>query len=414
MLATAAMNARADGMAVMCARGRESERRLPFAAVVGLFEASWSDALTAAERAELAAGPARAAAELLDGRAPSGAPDGGFAIMRGLARLACRLAEAPPGAGERPRGLALVVDDLHDLDGPSLRFLAYLAARLDATPIAILGALRPGLPSEDPPALSAIATPARVIRTPPLTAAEVVARTRELLPDASPRFCAACAGASAGDPGLLGALLDELRRRDVAPSDGQAERIAELVPDSVRTDVGSRLARLPEPARALARAIAELGDGVSLDRACVASQLAEVDAPDALDALVTAELLAPGLPLGFVAPLVSRAVRASLTVGQRIALGRHLPGQLPRPRSALAPDAGIDSLTPSERRVGELGARGMTTKEIAATLFITTKTVEFHLRNVYRKLDVPSSRLELTRIMGRAAIVEALAEPVDE
>lgn len=53
-------------------------------------------------------------------------------------------------------------------------------------------------------------------------------------------------------------------------------------------------------------------------------------------------------------------------------------------------------LTPSEQRVAELAASGMTTKDIAATLFISPKTVEHNLGRVYRKLGI-RSRAELGR-----------------
>jgi DNA-binding CsgD family transcriptional regulator len=54
--------------------------------------------------------------------------------------------------------------------------------------------------------------------------------------------------------------------------------------------------------------------------------------------------------------------------------------------------AGPDSLTPSERRVAELAARGGTNREIAQTLFVTEKTVETHLGRTFRKLDITSRR----------------------
>jgi DNA-binding CsgD family transcriptional regulator len=63
---------------------------------------------------------------------------------------------------------------------------------------------------------------------------------------------------------------------------------------------------------------------------------------------------------------------------------------------------GIESLTPSERRVAELAAQGLTTRQIAEALFVTPKTVEFHLRHVYQKLGV-SSRDQLARVLGQAA-----------
>jgi DNA-binding CsgD family transcriptional regulator len=71
--------------------------------------------------------------------------------------------------------------------------------------------------------------------------------------------------------------------------------------------------------------------------------------------------------------------------------------------------SGVESLTPSEHRVGELASRGLTTRQIAESLYITPKTVEFHLRNIYQKLDV-SSRGELAdAIHERAA--DRPAEP---
>ena len=417
LLAAAAQEAAALGAGVMRARGRPSERALPFGAAVEMFETSWADELDAARRAELSSGPARAAVELLEG-APSasgaGEEDASFAIIRGLTWLARRLADQPAPGGGGPRGLVFAIDDLHDLDGPTLQFLSYLAGRLERAPIAILATLRPGLPVEDPQSLTALTASARLVRPPALTPAQVVARIRQALPGASPRFCAACAGASSGNPGLLDELLAELVRRGTVPSDAQAERLGEIVPDRVIAEVEAQLARLPAAAQALARAVAGVGDGAPLERARVAAQLTESETPAALDALVSAEMLLPGLPLSYSAPLVRRAVQASLTVGQRLTLGRTLPDQVQRPRTTRMPGAGIDALTPSERRVGELAARGMTTKEIATALFVTPKTVEFHLRNVYRKLDIPSSRTELTRILGRPTVYGAATDLAGE
>lgn len=51
---------------------------------------------------------------------------------------------------------------------------------------------------------------------------------------------------------------------------------------------------------------------------------------------------------------------------------------------------GVESLTPSERRVVELAASGMTNRQIAQSLFVTIKTVEAHLSAAYDKLDIKS------------------------
>jgi len=52
--------------------------------------------------------------------------------------------------------------------------------------------------------------------------------------------------------------------------------------------------------------------------------------------------------------------------------------------------AGVDALTPSERRVARLAADGLSNREIAQTLFLTRKTIEMHLGRAYRKLDIHS------------------------
>jgi DNA-binding CsgD family transcriptional regulator len=57
------------------------------------------------------------------------------------------------------------------------------------------------------------------------------------------------------------------------------------------------------------------------------------------------------------------------------------------------------TLTPSERRVAELAASGMTNKDVATALFISPKTVEANLGRIYRKLGI-KTRAELGRIIG--------------
>jgi DNA-binding CsgD family transcriptional regulator len=54
-------------------------------------------------------------------------------------------------------------------------------------------------------------------------------------------------------------------------------------------------------------------------------------------------------------------------------------------------------LTPQEIQVARFVARGLHTREVAAQLFLSTRTVDFHLRNVFTKLGI-SSRTELARL----------------
>jgi DNA-binding NarL/FixJ family response regulator len=68
-----------------------------------------------------------------------------------------------------------------------------------------------------------------------------------------------------------------------------------------------------------------------------------------------------------------------------------------RPRRLATTGAG--ALTRSERRVAELAAAGRQNKQIAEELVVTLATVEYHLRNAYRKLGI-TSRTGLPRALG--------------
>jgi DNA-binding CsgD family transcriptional regulator len=97
-----------------------------------------------------------------------------------------------------------------------------------------------------------------------------------------------------------------------------------------------------------------------------------------------------------------RAVELATICGARPLAARantelRATGARPR-RIALS---GVESLTPSERRVAHIAAEGPTNREIAQALFVTPKTVEIHLSSVYRKLGISS----------RSQLPAALAQP---
>ena len=72
-----------------------------------------------------------------------------------------------------------------------------------------------------------------------------------------------------------------------------------------------------------------------------------------------------------------------------------------RPRHALL--SGVESLTASERRVADLAATGLSNPEIARRLFVTRKTVEAHLGQVYQKLQI-SSRQQIPAALSQAQL----------
>ena len=59
-----------------------------------------------------------------------------------------------------------------------------------------------------------------------------------------------------------------------------------------------------------------------------------------------------------------------------------------RPRRVVL--KGVESLTASERRIAEFASSGLTNREIAQALFVTSRTVEGHLTSIFRKLQVGS------------------------
>jgi DNA-binding NarL/FixJ family response regulator len=67
-------------------------------------------------------------------------------------------------------------------------------------------------------------------------------------------------------------------------------------------------------------------------------------------------------------------------------------GETPTP----AANRSLSELTPQELQVAMTVAKGARNKEVAAALFLSPKTVEFHLGNAYRKLGI-RSRTELMR-----------------
>jgi DNA-binding CsgD family transcriptional regulator/tetratricopeptide (TPR) repeat protein len=72
------------------------------------------------------------------------------------------------------------------------------------------------------------------------------------------------------------------------------------------------------------------------------------------------------------------------------------------------PASGVEGLTPSEVRVAELAAEGLTNREVAQALFVSEKTVETHLGRVYRKLDI-KSRHALPGALGATSTEEVVS-----
>src|SRR5262245_978332 len=125
----AAARERARGMTVLTARCSELEREFSFGAVRQLFEPLARDP---GQRERLLAGAAAAAEGVLG--APEGDAEGSFAVLHGLYWATLNLAEEQP--------VLIAIDDLQWSDRPSLRFIAYLAARLEGAPVLVAASVR--------------------------------------------------------------------------------------------------------------------------------------------------------------------------------------------------------------------------------------------------------------------------------
>lgn len=246
-------------------------------------------------------------------RALATAGDGAevYAVIHALFALIRARADAGP--------LVLVLDDAHWCDGPSLRLLAYLQRRIHPLGIGLIVSTRPPAMGCRQALLEQLfAGPdTEVLRLASLDGDAVGTLVRTLgFPAAGDGFCAACAEVTAGNPFYLRELLRELAGRGDALGSSATE-LAEITPPAVLRSLILRLDRLPPSAVALANAAAVLDDGAPLRHAAALAGVEPVDAPEALDALTAAHLLAAGEPLRFLHPLVRTAIYAEIPAGRR-------------------------------------------------------------------------------------------------
>ncbi len=301
LLAAAAERAAALGHELVRARGSELEAGFAFGVVRQLFERRLALA-SADERRALLAGPASAAKPVLAGKPVEGAAaDTSFAVLHGLYWLAANLAAAQP--------LVITVDDAHWADLVSLRFLAYLAPRVEGLALSLLIALRPSRPAEEPAPLTAIRAEATVLRPRLLSegaATDLVQSTAGS--EVSAELCAALWRTSGGNPFYLTELL-----RGVEPSETPMENVR----DGVTRHVAARIRRLDRDALRLAQSLAVLGDGSELRHAAALAGLGFEAGTRLAAGLVQLEILAADTTPRFLHPIVRDSVEASLAGDER-------------------------------------------------------------------------------------------------
>lgn len=196
-------------------------------------------------------------------------------------------------------------------------------------------------------------------------------------------------------------------RSTVAPALAQLGRL-----DEARRHAAEELARARSVGAPRALGIALRAVGLVSERECSISALEEAVAtlaPSQCDLELARALTDLGAVLNHAGRRVDARERLTLALDRAHSCGAHglaarahaellAAGSRPR-RLALE---GPDSLTPSERRVAELAAQGLSNREVAQVSFVAVKTVEMHLGRAYRKLGI-SSRADLPRALARTA-----------
>ena len=300
------------GVRVLTARAGELERDFPFGVVRQLFDPALADPATRERWMAEAAASAGAVFGAPSATGDAAAQDASFSALHGLHWLAVNATADGP--------LVLAIDDLHCCDRASLRFLAYLARRLDGLPVVVAATLRTGEPDTDLALVSEFTSDpdTTLLRPGPLTPGAVAVLVGARLGvDADPAFCDACSEATGGNPLLLRQLLSALEDDGVRPDAVHVGVVRDTGPRAASRGVLVRLARLPDGAIAVARAVAVLGESATLPTVASLAGMDEAAAASSIADLARTEILTPGPPLAFVHPLVRDAVHRELQPGER-------------------------------------------------------------------------------------------------
>ena len=304
------------GLEVLHARGGELEHGFGFGVVRQLLEPRVAVA-GESERAELFAGAAHLAETVIAPPSAATAAPGDLsqAALHGLYWLVVNLTERSP--------LLVAVDDLQWVDVPSLRFLHYLVVRLEGVPVAIVATLRTGEASPEPELLDGLMLAAQVLRPAALSHTAVMSIVRGRLgEDAPPELCDACHESSRGNPFLLSELLLELEQERRAAVELDPAVVRGLGPRRIAKSVLLRVGRLGPDARALAQALAVLGEADEPSQASALAGLEPAAAAALADALTELGVFAPGRPVRFAHPVVRAAIYLDTPASERARMRR--------------------------------------------------------------------------------------------
>ena len=301
---------------------------------------------------------------------PARRADPDFATLYGLYWLLVGLSQRAP--------LLVLVDDVHWVDVPSLRFLGFLARRVDGMRLLACGAVRPAEPGTDRALLSDLALGAETLRPRPLTpagAGELIGAQLGTTPDSA--LVQQCLDATGGNPYYLHALARELAER------GPGADVHELGSEGVSRLLLRRLIALGPGAPELAGALAILGDGATLGETARLAGLEPPAAATAAGALARAAIAEGVERLAFVHPIVRAsiygdvppAVRATCTAAPRGSSPSTAPISTASPRNCCSRDcraAGPSSVCARRRRARCAAARPRTRPTTCAARSMAT------------------------------------------
>ena len=307
LLRAATETAAAAGFTCLRARASELEHDFAYGCVRQLLEPAVVR-VSGPERDRLFDGAAALSTPLFapHGVARSSPPaDSSFSVLHGLYWLLDNLTAGGP--------VVLSIDDAQWADPESLRFLNYLAPRLDGLPLAVLASTRGAENVTTDLARLAAGPETEVLRPGPLSvAATITLCERTLGAVVAPEFAAACREATGGNPFFLEALLHEVSEQGLSPGAREAARVRGIGPAAVARAVLLRLSGAPAAAGALVRAAAVLGDGAGLAEAAGLAELPGDEVARAADLLVALAILQRVDPLQFAHPIVREAVYADI------------------------------------------------------------------------------------------------------
>lgn len=307
------------GARVLCADGTKAERDYPYGVVQQLLSPLVTGA-SETDRAEWFLGAAEHLRRMFvdESWLVAGPPreQSREGVLRGLHALVDRVAAQAP--------TVLVIDDLQWADAPSLRWLGYLAKRLDGSRLVVVGVACESCVATDPALLQEIIASARhTLVTGPLSVDAVAELIHaEVGEPCATEFAAACHDVTGGHPAALVPVIRGLHGMEIRPTARFAAEVAERGQPLLAERRLFLLSTQPDAVADCARALAVLGEFAEPELVGALAGLDRVAYKSALQALDRMGLLADGSRLRFVHGSVAPAIESTMTMAERTRMHR--------------------------------------------------------------------------------------------